>query len=45
MAIDATEIVCVDDTKASVVNLIDDHSRYLLAAIAGPAATGDLACR
>jgi len=30
--IDATEIVCVDDTKASVVDLIDDHSRYLLAA-------------
>jgi hypothetical protein len=41
--IDATEIVCVDDTKASVVDLIDDHSRYLLAAIAGPAATGELA--
>ena len=41
--IDATEIVCVDDTKASVVDLIDDHSRYLLAAMAGPAATGELA--
>jgi len=41
--IDATQIVFVDDTKASVVDLIDDHSRYLLAAIAGPAATGELA--
>ena len=41
--IDATEIVCVDDTKASVMDLIDDHSRYLLAAMAGPAATGELA--
>lgn len=41
--IDATEIVCVDDTKVSVMDLIDDHSRYLLAAIAGPAATGELA--
>jgi transposase-like protein len=41
--IDATEIVSVEDTKASVVDLIDDHSRYLLAAIAGPAATGELA--
>jgi transposase InsO family protein len=41
--IDATEIVCADDTKAQVIDLIDDHSRYLLAAIAGPAATGELA--
>lgn len=41
--IDATQIPCVDEPKASVVNLLDDHSRYLLAALAGPAATGDLA--
>jgi transposase InsO family protein len=41
--IDATEIVCADDTKTSVVDLIDDHSRYLLAALAGPSPTGELA--
>lgn len=40
--IDATRIP-VGDTNAWVVDLIDDHSRYLLAAFAGPAATGDLA--
>jgi len=38
--IDATEIVCVDDTKASVVDLIDDHP--FVAAIAGPAATAEI---
>ena len=31
-------IVCDDDTETFVVDLIDDHSRYLLAAVAGPAA-------
>ena len=41
--IDATQIPLGDGTKASVVDLIDDHSRYLLAALAGPAATGELA--
>ena len=41
--IDATRVVLVDDTETWVVDLIDDHSRYLLAAIAGPRATGDLA--
>ncbi len=41
--IDATRIVLGDDTEAWVVDLIDDHSRYLLSALAGPAATGDLA--
>lgn len=41
--IDATQVACVDEPRASVINLLDDHSRYLLAALAGPAATGDLA--
>lgn len=41
--IDATQIPCGDGSKAWVVDLIDDHSRYLLAALVGPAATGDLA--
>ena len=41
--IDATRVVLVDDTETWVVDLIDDHSRYLLAAIAGPRAAGDLA--
>ncbi len=41
--IDATRIVLADDTDAWVVDVIDDHSRFLLAAIAGPTATGDLA--
>ena len=41
--IDATRIVLADNTEVWVVDVIDDHSRYLLAAIAGPAATGDLA--
>ena len=41
--IDATRIVLADNAEVWVVDVIDDHSRYLLAAIAGPAATGDLA--
>ena len=41
--IDATRIPVGDGSNAWVVDLIDDHSRYLLAAFAGPAATGDLA--
>jgi len=41
--IDATRILLVDDTEAWVVNLLDDHSRYLLASLAGFAATGELA--
>lgn len=41
--IDATQILLSDGTKAWDVNLLDDHSRYLLAAVVGPAATGDLA--
>ena len=41
--IDATRIVLANSSEVWVVDVIDDHSRYLLAAIAGPAATGDLA--
>jgi transposase InsO family protein len=41
--IDATRILLGDDTPAWVINLLDDHSRYLLAALAGPQATTDLA--
>ena len=41
--IDATQILLDDGSKAWAVDLIDDHSRYLLAALAGLAATGDLA--
>lgn len=41
--IDATEVRLDDGTKGWDINLLDDHSRYLLAAVAGPAATGDLA--
>ncbi len=41
--IDATRIILADNTEVWVVDVIDDHSRYLLAAVAGPAATGDLA--
>jgi transposase InsO family protein len=41
--IDATRILLADDTVAWVVDMIDDHSRYLLAAIAGEKATTDLA--
>jgi len=39
--IDATCLVLADGTEVWVVDVIDDHSRYLLAAEAGPAATGD----
>lgn len=41
--IDATRILLGDDTPAWVINLLDDHSRYLLAAMAGPHATTDMA--
>ena len=41
--IDATEVSLADGSKAYVINLLDDHSRYLLASIAGEAATGELA--
>jgi len=41
--IDATRILLGDDTPAWVINLLDDHSRYLLATMAGPHATTDLA--
>ena len=41
--IDATQIPCDDGTKGWGINLLDDHSRYLLAAVAGPSATGELA--
>lgn len=36
--IDATRVVLADNTEGWVVDVIDDHSRYLLAAIAGPGA-------
>jgi transposase InsO family protein len=41
--IDATQIPLDNGTKAWVVDLIDDHSRYLLAAVVGTAPTGELA--
>jgi transposase InsO family protein len=41
--IDATRIVLSDGDVAWVVDLLDDHSRYLLAAIAAEKATTDLA--
>jgi transposase InsO family protein len=41
--VDATQIPLGDDTKGWAINLLDDHSRYLLAALVGPAATGELA--
>ncbi len=41
--VDATQIRLGDDTKSWAINLLDDHSRYLLAALVGPAATGELA--
>jgi transposase InsO family protein len=41
--IDATEIPLGNGTKGWGINLLDDHSRYLLAAVAGPGATGELA--
>ena len=41
--IDATEVVLVDQTKSYVFDLLDDHSRYLLAAIVAPSPTGEAA--
>jgi transposase InsO family protein len=41
--IDATEVVLVDQTKSYVFDLLDDHSRYLLAAIAAQGPTGEAA--
>ncbi len=41
--IDATRVILADNAEVWVVDVIDDHSRYLLAAEAGLAATGDLA--
>ena len=41
--IDATRILLGDDSPAWVINLLDDHSRYLLAAMAGLHATTDMA--
>lgn len=41
--IDATEVVLVDQTKSYVFDLLDDHSRYLLAAIVAPGPTGEAA--
>lgn len=41
--IDATRILLADETPAWVVDMIDDHSRYLLSAIAGEKASTDLA--
>ena len=41
--IDATQIPLGNGTKAWVVDIIDDHSRYLLAALVGAAPTTELA--
>ena len=41
--IDATEWRLADQHKAYVLDMIDDHSRYLLAAIAADGATGEAA--
>ncbi len=41
--IDATRILLVDDTESLAVNLLDDHSRYLPASLAGPPAAENLA--
>ncbi|MGI8516242.1 MAG: helix-turn-helix domain-containing protein [Acidimicrobiia bacterium] len=41
--VDATQIPLGDNTKGWAINLLDDHSRYLLACLVGPAATGELA--
>jgi transposase InsO family protein len=41
--IDATEVHLTDQHKAYVLDVIDDHSRYLLAAIAAEAPTGEAA--
>jgi transposase InsO family protein len=42
--IDATEVRLADQHKAYVLDVIDDHSRYLLAAIAADSPTGEAAC-
>jgi transposase InsO family protein len=39
--IDATEVRLADQRKAYVMDMIDDHSRYLLAAIAATGPTGE----
>ena len=41
--IDATQIRLGDGIKTWAVNILDDHSRFLLAALAGTAATTELA--
>jgi transposase InsO family protein len=41
--IDATEVRLADQHKAYVIDVIDDHSRYLLAAIAADGPTGEAA--
>jgi transposase InsO family protein len=41
--IDATEVRLADQHKAYVLDVIDDHSRYLLAAIAADSPTGEAA--
>ena len=41
--IDATELRLADQHKAYVLDMIDDHSRYLLAAIAADGPTGEAA--
>jgi transposase InsO family protein len=41
--IDATEWRLADATKAYVIDVVDDHSRYLLAAIAAEGPTGEAA--
>ena len=41
--IDATRVRMVDQKKAWVLDMIDDHSRYLLSALAAKAPTGEAA--
>ena len=41
--IDATQVRLVTKKKAWVMDMVDDHSRYLLSALATPAPTGDAA--
>jgi transposase InsO family protein len=41
--IDATEVRLADQHKAYVLDVIDDHSRYLLAAVAADGPTGEAA--
>lgn len=41
--IDATEVRLADQRKAWVMDMLDDHSRYLLAAIAATGPTGEAA--